>query len=73
MKAIDQIYRTPPPPLNTPEDVALVAADTTRRFPDQPELLAMLGIEVEHDHDPGGCTCGCPVSGCLACGEEAAS
>lgn len=20
-----------------------------------------------HDHDPGGCTCGCPVAGCVAC------
>ena len=23
---------------------------------------------VEHEHDPGGCTCGCPVSDCADCG-----
>lgn len=22
----------------------------------------------EHDHDEGGCTCGCPVSDCAPCG-----
>jgi hypothetical protein len=21
-----------------------------------------------HDHDPGGCTCGCPIIGCPPCG-----
>ena len=45
MSALDQIYRNPPPPLNTPEDVALVAADTARRFPGESWLLDMLGIE----------------------------
>jgi hypothetical protein len=24
-----------------------------------------------HDHDPGGCTCGCPVEGCEPCGGQA--
>jgi hypothetical protein len=26
--------------------------------------------QAEHEHDPGGCTCGCPVAGCLPCGGE---
>ena len=25
-------------------------------------------IRVSHDHDPGGCTCGCPVKACPPCG-----
>ncbi len=28
--------------------------------------------EVGHDHDPGGCTCGCPVPGCERCGGSGA-
>ncbi len=28
------------------------------------------GHPIEHDHDPGGCTCGCPVPDCRACGDE---
>lgn len=27
-------------------------------------VAAMAG----HDHDPGGCTCGCPIDGCPPCG-----
>lgn len=28
---------------------------------------ALIAAET-HDHDEGGCTCGCPVPGCLPCG-----
>ena len=27
--------------------------------------------DVEHDHDEGGCTCGCPVPECMPCGVSA--
>lgn len=28
----------------------------------------MARVPVSHDHDPGGCTCGCPVKACPPCG-----
>ncbi len=50
-----------------PSDVAFELNEYGDRFGISGIDLADDLGQPEHDHDPGGCTCGCPVPGCEGC------